>query len=272
MVSVYDCETWKRAATLQTELDCIYDLKVKNDMVICSGNSGIDHIRFDELNISLEKQRKLWLEDANAAEVYEDRLFAGGRTGTLGIIDLNNGMILGTIKAAHTDAIQALSASSRQLLASVGEDGNVNIWDLRSSSITTPVKVLQPFLHSMTKTKDPSKYLSCCSFRGDWIVTGGGPKTALWHLGSGEPSQVLELGDDSPLCSLSAEGRVLVGGSGGKIHQFQNNGTKISGVPVSSPLVYSIRESPNGYLFAAGNTNVIDVYRNYGHRIHQLIV
>ena len=105
----------------------------------------------------------------------------------------------------YPETILALSASSRQLLASVGEDGNVNIWDIRSNAPSKPAKVLQPGLHKMTKTKSCSKYLSCCSFRGDWIVTGGGPKTALWHLGSGEPSQVLDIGQDTPLCSISSQ-------------------------------------------------------------------
>mgnify|MGYP000313591670 CR=1 FL=1 len=69
------------------------------------------------------------------------------------------------------------------------------------------------------------------------------------------------------------QGRVLVGGSSGIIHQFQNNGTKISAVPASSSLIYSVQESPGGvHLFAAGNKNIIDVYRNYGYRIQQIIV
>jgi len=270
-VHVFSIEPFERITTFQTDLDCIYDLKVLEDVVICSGMGGVEVLGFDELTGTLEKKEKVWSENTNATAVFNKKLFTAGQSGNLGVIDSATGSLVNTIKNAHQDAIQAVCASSRELLASVGEDGNVNIWDFRSAS-SSPTKVIQPYLNKLTASDDGAKYLSCCSFRGDWIVTGGGPKTALWHLGSGEPSKVLDLAGASPLNSLSLDGRVLIGGTGGTIHQFQNNGAKISSVPVSSPLVYSIQESSNGYMFAAGNTNVIDVFRNYGHRVHQLIV
>ena len=53
------------------------------------------------------------------------------------------------------------------------------------------------------------------------------------------------------------------------MHQFQKNGAKISTLNVSSPIVYSIQETSSGYLSAAGNTNQVDVFRNYGFKIQQ---
>jgi len=54
----------------------------------------------------LEKGQKLWTESINASAIFENKLFAGGQTGTLGIIDLATGKLLNAVKNAHTDAIQ----------------------------------------------------------------------------------------------------------------------------------------------------------------------
>ena len=68
---------------------------------------------------------------------------------------------------------------------------------------------MQAKITTATKSASGERYLSCCSFRNDWIVTGGGPKTALWHIGSEEPAQVLELEKTNPLTTLSTDGRIL---------------------------------------------------------------
>ena len=82
----------------------------------------------------------------------------------------------------------SLSVSAeRNMLASCGEDGLINIWDL-SKDDGTPIKTLKPFQHPLTKRKE--KYLSSLSFKGDWIIAGGGPATALWHIGAEEPAQM----------------------------------------------------------------------------------
>ena len=79
------------------------------------------------------------------------------------------------------------ASRERNLLASCGEDGLVNIWDL-SSEDTTPMKILKPFENVDCARKD--KFLSALSFKGDWLVTGGGPNTSLWHIGAQEPAQM----------------------------------------------------------------------------------
>ena len=55
----------------------------------------------------------------------------------------------------------SLSVSAeRNMLASCGEDGLINIWDL-SKDDGTPIKTLKPFQHPLTKRKE--KYLSSSS-------------------------------------------------------------------------------------------------------------
>jgi len=253
---------------LQTGLDCIYDLKIRGEDVICAGAGGVILLRFEHVTGTLGGERKIWSESSNATALYGKQLVMAAQTGALGVYDCETSALISCISDAHVDAIQAVSVSDRELLASAGEDGNVNVWDLRSSA-REPVKRLQP--HHNDATKRDEKFLSCCTFRGDWIVTGGGPKTALWHLGSGEASQVLDIGDETPLCAATMQGRIVVGGTGGKVHHFANNGARIASVPTSSALLYSTHESTSGYLFTAGNTNVVDVFRNYAHRINQII-
>ena len=64
----------------------------------------------------------------------------------------------------------------------------VNIWDLSMSHEAQPIKILKPFEHEMCARKE--KFLSALSFKGDWLVTGGGPRTSLWHIGAQEPAQM----------------------------------------------------------------------------------
>jgi len=126
------------------------------------------------------------------------------------------------------------------MLASCGEDGLINIWDL-SKDDGTPIKTLKPFQHPLTKRKE--KYLSSLSFKGDWIIAGGGPATALWHIGAEEPAQILESDNTVPFIILQADTRILLGGSDGSIHQFKNNGKQISTVATGSDIIYSLAVS-----------------------------
>merc|ERR1711990_700400 len=110
----------------------------------------------------------------------------------------------------------------------------------------TPIKTLKPFQHPLTKRRE--KYLSSLSFKGDWIIAGGGPATALWHIGAEEPAQILESDNTVPFIILQADTRILLGGSDGSIHQFKNNGKQISTVATGSDIIYSLAESPSGML------------------------
>ena len=94
------------------------------------------------------------------------------------------------------------------------------MWDCRQSLIKGPTSTLNPSQHAATRRKE--KYLSAISIRDDWLTVGGGVKTALWHIGAGEPAHVLDMGDSEPLVMLQAETRILIGADDGAIHQFKN--------------------------------------------------
>lgn len=266
VISVLSRKTWKKTITKQTSLDCIYSLKYASNCIIVSGYGGIELVEWNGTNFG--ESKKISSENINCSEVINNKIYSGGEKGHLFVHNLTNGSLLCDIKP-HSDTIQCIAASrERNLLASCGEDGLVNIWDL-SSENTTPMKILKPFENVDCARKD--KFLSALSFKGDWLVTGGGPNTSLWHIGAQEPAQILELPEKTiPNSILHTPTRILLGGSDGLIYQFKNNGKPISKVQSSSAMVYCLMESESGQLFCGGNENSIDIYKHYGYRTHQV--
>jgi len=267
-ISVLSTDNWEKCSVYQTSLKCIYQMiSFESDGLVASGTNGIEFLRLlPEGKIELIK--KICNDDMNTSVIANKKLYSGGAKGKLLVHDLS-GSLLCEIEP-HSEAIQCLSVSEeRNMLASCGEDGLINIWDL-SSEDCTPIKILKPFQHPLTKRKE--KYLSSLSFKGDWIIAGGGPATALWHIGAEEPAQILESDNTVPFIILQADTRILLGGSDGSIHQFKNNGKQISTVATGSDIIYSLAESPSGMLYCGGNRNTIDVYKHYGYRTNQIIL
>jgi len=267
-ISVLSTETWEKYSIYQTSLKCIYQMiSFENDGLVASGTNGIELLKISTEG-KIELIRKICNEDVNTSVIANKKLYSGGAKGKLLVHDLS-GSLLCEIEP-HSEAIQCLSVSAeRNMLASCGEDGLINIWDL-SKDDGTPIKTLKPFQHPLTKRKE--KYLSSLSFKGDWIIAGGGPATALWHIGAEEPAQILESDNTVPFIILQADTRILLGGSDGSIHQFKNNGKQISTVATGSDIIYSLAESPSGMLYCGGNRNTIDVYKHYGYRTNQIIL
>jgi len=267
-ISVLSTETWEKCSIYQTSLKCIYQMiSFENDGLVASGTNGIELLKISTEG-KIELIKKICNEDVNTSVIANKKLYSGGAKGKLLVHDLS-GSLLCEIEP-HSEAIQCLSVSAeRNMLASCGEDGLINIWDL-SKDDGTPIKTLKPFQHPLTKRKE--KYLSSLSFKGDWIIAGGGPATALWHIGAEEPAQILESDNTVPFIILQADTRILLGGSDGSIHQFKNNGKQISTVATGSDIIYSLAESPSGMLYCGGNRNTIDVYKHYGYRTNQIIL
>jgi len=267
-ISVLSTETWEKCSIYQTSLKCIYQMiSFENDGLVASGTNGIELLKISTEG-KVELIKKICNEDINTSVIANKKLYSGGAKGKLLVHDLS-GSLLCEIEP-HSEAIQCLSVSAeRNMLASCGEDGLINIWDL-SKEDGTPIKTLKPFQHPLTKRKE--KYLSSLSFKGDWIIAGGGPATALWHIGAEEPAQILESDNTVPFIILQADTRILLGGSDGSIHQFKNNGKQISTVATGSDIIYSLAESPSGMLYCGGNRNTIDVYKHYGYRTNQIIL
>ena len=159
----------------------------------------------------------------------DNQVVYGGAGGDLSVIDILSGSVCQTLKGAHKNIIQSISAACDKLFASSGEDGIVKIWDLRESD-SQPVKVsllhlrrfsreevcryyfkgkknfsiqynfqvINPFDHEMTKKSKSRRFVSTLSYRGSWLTVGGGQKSGIWHVGSGEPAAILDLeGKDS---------------------------------------------------------------------------
>jgi len=239
-ISILSTESWEKCSVYQSGLKCIYTMVVfGSDCLIVSGINGIELLKIDSKG-QIELRKKIFNEDINSSVIANNKLYSGGAKGKLYVHDPLSGSLLCDLEP-HSEAIQCLSVSSeRNMLASCGEDGLINIWDL-SKEDSQPIKTLKPFQHTITKRKE--KYLSSLSFKGDWIIAGGGPATALWHIGAEEPAQILETDNTVPFIILHADTRILLGGSDGSIHQFKNNGKQISSVTTGSDIIYSLAVS-----------------------------
>ncbi|XP_046750767.1 THO complex subunit 6 [Diprion similis] len=195
---------------------------------------------------------------------HEDNvLHAGCGDNKIYTFSLEGGTLLRTLEG-HEDFIHDLSILGNQL-ASASEDGSVRLWDMRTKENTNVVK---PFLADKVNRPGLGKWIGTVDFTEDWLLCGGGPKLALWHMRTMEVATIFDLPDKGIHVGSIHEERIIAGGAMPNVHHLTYQGEALAEVPTSSNTIYSIvhQESPQKLLSMAGSSNNIDICTNFSYR------
>jgi len=164
-------------------------------------------------------------------------LYAACGDNTIYQVDLEYGKTVSKF-TGHEDFIHCMSSFGNQL-SSAGEDGVVYLWDPRKSK---PVHKIVP--HSDLRLQRPSlgKWVGAVAMNDDWLVCGGGPHLALYHLRSLTMSRVL-LEEDNVHginCVSFHEDSIVAGVNGPFVYHVLFSGDVTVKMPTSPLRVYSL--------------------------------
>ncbi|XP_049867093.1 THO complex subunit 6 [Pectinophora gossypiella] len=199
----------------------------------------------------------LWLSEG------EEKLFAGCGDCNIYAFNLEDGRLVSTYEG-HTDFIHSVHGKGNQLI-SAGEDGSVLLWDIKTGKAHNKV---QPYTNSKVSRPDVGKWVGSASLGEDWIICGGGPRLALWHLRSLDAVTVFDIPDHGIHVSFFHDDCVVAGGTAKHLYQLSYSGEVKVELPVSATTVYSaaLRTSPNKVLAIAGSSPEIDLCTTFNYR------
>lgn len=142
----------------------------------------------------------------------------------------------------------------------------MNVWDRRQGKVA---KTLEPHKESALERPHFGKWIGTVCANDDWLVCGGGPKAALWHLRSMESTTVFPFPDKVHVSGLLDE-TILIAGHHNNVYQFpwNGNGTPTAEIPTSSSAVYSVvwQTDPQKFMAIAGTSNEVDVCPNFNYK------
>ncbi|XP_075969925.1 THO complex subunit 6 [Anticarsia gemmatalis] len=213
----------------------------------------------------IESKTSLEQVDVNSLWLSEDevKLYAGCGDNNIYVYNMEDGRLLSTFKG-HTDFIHSVHGKNQQLI-SASEDGSVMLWDTRTRSHTNK---LTPHTNSKVSRPDIGKWVGSAALSDDWIVCGGGPRLALWHLRSLDAVTVFDIPDHGIHVSFFHDDCVIAGGAAKHLYQLCYSGEVKVELPVSATTVYSavLKTSPNKILAIAGSSPEIDLCTTFTYR------
>ncbi|KAF9422214.1 hypothetical protein HW555_002023 [Spodoptera exigua] len=198
----------------------------------------------------------LWLSED------ESKLYAGCGDNNVYVFDLEDGRLVSTFKG-HNNFIHAIDGRQQQLITA-SEDGCVMLWDTRTSSNHNK---LEPHNNSKVSRPEIGKWVGSVALGEDWIVCGGGPRLALWHLRSLDAVTVFDIPDHGIHVSFFHDDSVFAGGAAKHFYQLSYSGEVKVELPVSATTVYSavLRTNPK-VLAIAGSSPEIDLCTTFNYR------
>ncbi|XP_033826404.1 THO complex subunit 6 homolog [Periophthalmus magnuspinnatus] len=200
----------------------------------------------------------------------ENSLVVGGGDNNLHVLDLETGDFKSVLRG-HQDYIHCVCEQEREgQILSGSEDGAVRIWDLRSSQ---SVHIIEVHKYEACARPQYGKWISCLATDNDWMLCGGGPSLALWHLRSLSPTSVFPLSG----CTRHAafyQDLILAVGEGPLVSHCMLGGDVKAQIPSSSPnlncLQINSKSSEHRMLTVGGSSDHIDVFTNLSYRAFSL--
>jgi len=264
----------------------IYNMTSTESLLICAGEGDIQAFKWADI---LSKTPKvIWSHtvpkkgvfsnpEVNACVISEadgcSTLFAGAGDNDIHMWDMGSGSYKGSL-SGHTDYVHAIvSKDNGQGLISASEDGTARIWDLRSKE---PVHIIKPFENEICARPDMGKWLQCLAINSEdyWLVLGGGPTMAAWHLKTLTPAATFDTPGVTQNVAMFYEDKIFSGGSKAVFNQWNITGELSLAVPVSPTAVYSLgvntKSAANKVLVVAGSSSEIDVCTNFGYKAFSL--
>ncbi|CAB3221458.1 unnamed protein product [Arctia plantaginis] len=215
--------------------------------------------------IKISSETSMEQIDVNSLWLSEDeaKLYAGCGDNNIYVYNMDDGRLLSTFKG-HTDFVHSVHGKNQQLI-SASEDGSVILWDTRTRTLQNK---LTPHTNSKVNRPDIGKWVGSAALNDDWIVCGGGPRLALWHLRSLDAVTVFDIPDHGIHVSFFHDDCVIAGGAAKHLYQLCYSGDVKVELPVSATTVYSavLRTTPNKVLAIAGSSPEIDLCTSFNYR------
>jgi len=264
----------------------IYSLTTCDQLLIVCGSGNIQAYKWTDIigktakllwSLVVPKVSVFSNPEVNACVVTRgsegDTLYAGAGDNCVHVWDLECGKHKGTL-SGHTDYIHnVVSMNKGQSLVSVSEDGTARIWDLRTKE---NVSVIKPFEDESCCRPDMGKWLQCLAVSDEnyWLLLGGGPTMAAWHLKTLTPAVTFDTPGVSQHVALFHEDKIFSAGSSPVFNHWSQTGTHHMAVPVTPSCVFSLgvntRSATNQVMVAAGSSSQIDVCTNFGYSAFSL--
>ncbi|KAG6449446.1 hypothetical protein O3G_MSEX006079 [Manduca sexta] len=199
----------------------------------------------------------LWLSED------EEKLYAGCGDNNLYVYNLEDGRLVSTYDG-HEDFIHSVHGKNGQLVTA-GEDGMVLLWDQRTSKYHNK---LEPYKNDKLNRSDVGKWVGSACLGDDWIVCGGGPRLALYHLRSLDAVTVFDLNDHGIHVTFFHDDCIFAAGAAKFLYQLNYSGEVKVELPVSATTVYSavLRTVPNKVLSIAGSSPEMDLCTTFNYR------
>lgn len=206
-------------------------------------------------NIPIESDREsLSQPEVNSIDLHENRLYVGSGNHDVQVFDLETRIKVASLRG-HTDYIHTVRVRGDQCV-SASEDGSVRFWDTRQHKETNKV---EPHTHSELE-RGRGKWIGAMDITDDWMVCGGGPRLALWHLRSLTQSAVCDLPTVAHVARFH-DGLVLAGGDAPDLHQFNFSGEHSGRIPTDCSAVFTVltRSQPSKLITIGGCGKLLEV-------------
>lgn len=197
-----------------------------------------------------------WLDKANGL------LYAGCGDNQIYGINLETGSVVAELDG-HTNYVHCVHGLPDNRLFSASEDGSVKLWDTRAKQSTGR---LDPYKDENLHRPQFGKWQGTVSATDDWILCGGGPRFALYHLRSLQCTTIYNY-DGTARVSGFLDDNVYVAGDSSNLYQFSLNGDVTAEIPHSGPSVYSVCVLQNDrYKMMSIASKNLDICTNFNYR------
>ncbi|XP_060527521.1 THO complex subunit 6 [Cylas formicarius] len=196
-------------------------------------------------------------------------IYAGCGDNKIYVFNLEQRRTLKTF-SKHTDYIHCICKNGNRLLSS-GEDGIVNIWDIKSGKV---VDKIEPHANSQVARPDLGIWIGALDCNDDYVVCGGGPRLTLYHYRFLSNSMIFPIDDKGIHVADIYKDKVFAGGRAKFFYQSSFNGDIVSEIPTSGATAYTVvrQEEPFKVMCIAGSSPKIDVCCNFMYKDQQLFL
>ncbi|XP_043942610.1 THO complex subunit 6 homolog [Protopterus annectens] len=274
-------EDQKSVITFTAHDGPVYSLVSTDRQLISAGNGDVKAWNWNEITKKGCKEawsRKppfranLELPEINCLLLNQkdNTLLTAGGDAVVHVMDMETGAFTQAFQG-HMDYIHCLALRDQyNECLSGSEDGTVRLWDLRTGQ---EAQVIDVYRHQECARPQYGKWIGCLATESEWMVCGGGPALALWHLRSVTPTTVFPL-QDCQQQVMFYQDLILSAGNNPTINHCQISSGVKAQIPCTAPSVYSLaineQSQENMVLTVAGSSSKVDIFTNFQYRAFSL--
>lgn len=250
-----NCLAFHRDFLIVGAVGLIYGLKWNEELEVLSKKRAweiqipmqVDAVEVPDVNC-------LWL----CSET--DSLYAGCGDGIIYKINLEDGRIERDFRG-HTDYVHCVVGHGDGRIYSGAEDGTVRSWSDKQKIETS---ISEPYKDPQLLRPDFGKWIGAVAVNDDWLICGGGPRPAIYHLGSMQRTRVFDFPGSVHVCDF-VDDSVIIGGEHNHVQFYTLNGTLQANIPVEHTSCYSSvwQLNPFKFMSIAGFSNKLHILKDF---------